>query len=364
MEEIFILLVALLFITFIFFLANLAERNRERAESPTFFAAMSYLTIGGIYALLFFFGLMLYGAAEFLPDDASAEIAASFEGMLNEDLDFQTVLSRLSIVGLGLWIPSLIGLLLLVPIVRRAVAQLINIDPRSPVHAVALSVTMLIVIQLMFTLGIGLENLADMASTASENAPADENGLGLIATLWVQQLGTAFLGLVGIGWALRRDWSTSLQRLGITRITAGELRLGIGLGLVMVPVVMLLEFTSRTLLGIGTDPGVEALTEELLGPLMQTPLGIATIGLSAAIGEETIFRGAAQPRFGLILTAIIFAIVHSNYGLTISTAIVFLLGLVLGYIRLRHNTTTAMVIHAVYNSTLGLMAYLSLPFIE
>lgn len=363
MEEILILLVALLFIAFIFFLANLAERNRERAESPTFFAAMSYLTIGGFYALVFFFGLMLYGAAEFLPDDASAEIAASFEGMLNEDLDFETVLSRLSIVGLGLWIPSLIGLLLLLPFVRRILAQFINIDPRSPVHAVALSVTMLIVIQLMFTLGIGLENLADMASAASENAP-DASGLGLIATLWVQQLGTAFLGLVGIGWVLRRDWSTSLQRLGITRITAGELRLGIGLGFIMVPVVMLLEFTSRTLLGIGTDPGVEALTEELIGPLMQTPLGIATIGLSAAIGEETIFRGAAQPRFGLILTAIIFAIVHSNYGLSISTVIVFILGLVLGYVRLRYNTTTAMVIHAVYNSTLGIIAYLSIPFLE
>ena len=155
-----------------------------------------------------------------------------------------------------------------------------------------------------------------------------------------------------------------MERLGITPLTSNQLITGIGIGIGMVPIVMLLEFASRELFGFGVDPGVEALTEELIGPLMQSPLGILTIGLSAAIGEETIFRGAAQPRLGLLLTAALFALVHSNYGLSISTIIVFVLGLVLGYIRLRHNTSTAMVIHAVYNTTLGLLAYLAIPFLE
>lgn len=363
MQEITFLLAALFFVALIFVLANWAERNRERKEPSAVPAAMSFLTVGGIYGILFVMGLLLHGATAFLPAEVSAEVIASFEQMLNEELDFEAVMGGLTVVGIGLWIPSLLGILILIPFVRHLLARFIPIDPSSSVHAVALSISMLVVVNLMITLGIGLENLANVASAANETN-TDENGYGLIATLWVQQLGTAFLGLVGIGWVLRRDWATSLERLGITPLSPAQLRLGVGLGLLMVPIVMSLEYASSALLGLGLDPGVEALTEELIGPLMRTPLGIATIGLSAAIGEETIFRGAAQPRFGLVFTAIIFAIVHSNYGLSFSTAIVFGLGLVLGHIRIRHNTSTAMVIHAVYNSTLGLMAYLSIPFLE
>ena len=95
-----------------------------------------------------------------------------------------------------------------------------------------------------------------------------------------------------------------------------------------------------------------------MGPLFTTPFGIITLGASAALGEETLFRGAVQPRFGFILTALLFALVHSNYGISMSTLIVFLLGLVLGVVRMRVNTTTAMIIHMVYNMSLGLLAYL------
>jgi len=77
---------------------------------------------------------------------------------------------------------------------------------------------------------------------------------------------------------------------------------------------------------------VEALTEQLLGPLFSSLWGVATLGLAAALGEETLFRGALQPRFGLWATALIFALVHSNYGISLSTVVVFILGIVLGLI--------------------------------
>ena len=85
-----------------------------------------------------------------------------------------------------------------------------------------------------------------------------------------------------------------------------------------------------------------------------------TLGLAAALGEELVFRGAMQPRFGLLLTAILFALLHSNYGITLSTAVVLILGLVLGWQRIRYNTSSAMITHATYNITLGLMAFLNL----
>ena len=107
---------------------------------------------------------------------------------------------------------------------------------------------------------------------------------------------------------------------------------------------------------MGSDADGGSLTEQLIGPLFQTPLGILSIGLAAGIGEEILFRGAMQPRFRLVLTALFFALLHSNYGITLSTLIVFLLGIVLGVIRSRYNTSTAMITHAAYNSTLALLA--------
>ena len=177
-------------------------------------------------------------------------------------------------------------------------------------------------------------------------------------------MATALFALVGVGWMLRRDWSQTMDRLGITIPSGSQIFLGVSLGIGMVPVVIILQWFSSSLLGIGFDPDVESLSELLLGPLFQSPFGVITIGLAAALGEETVFRGALQPRFGLVLTTLLFAIVHSNYGITFSTFIVFVLGFVLGLVRQRANTTTAMIMHAVYNSSLGLIAYLGLNFLE
>ncbi|MBK6432580.1 MAG: CPBP family intramembrane metalloprotease [Anaerolineae bacterium] len=52
-----------------------------------------------------------------------------------------------------------------------------------------------------------------------------------------------------------------------------------------------------------------------------------------------IFRGALQPRFGLILTSFLFAVIHVQYGLSPAVVQVFVLGLVLGIIRQRGNLT-------------------------
>ena len=44
----------------------------------------------------------------------------------------------------------------------------------------------------------------------------------------------------------------------------------------------------------------------------------------------------------------------------IGTLIVLLVGLILGVLRQRYNTTTSMVTHATYNMALGLISYLGL----
>lgn len=331
-------------------LANLAEARRQRQEPYQGLAISSYVILGFFYGFAILGGLIIQVVG----------FVAQQRPQMIEELGLQQgaqagllQFDSLPLLGLGLWLPSLVGILLLLPPVRRLFARFIPLDAASPVHAVALSLSVLVVIQLMFTLGVGLVNLAESLAAQEEAGFTTNTMLGL----WVQQIMTAVFAMFGVGWLVRRDWSATLRRLGIVVPSLGNVLLGLLLGLGMVPVVILVERISAQF-NVGVDPGVEQLTEQLLGPLFTTPFGIVTLGVSAALGEETLFRGALQPRFGYILTALLFALVHSNYGISISTLIVFILGLLLGFVRMRYNTTTTMIIHAVYNMSLGLFAYL------
>jgi membrane protease YdiL (CAAX protease family) len=223
------------------------------------------------------------------------------------------------------------------------------------VHAVALSFPALIVVNLWFTLSFGLGNLASIAQAgAAQGQPAVT-----LPGVWFQEVMLAVMGLIGVGWLSRRSLAETLQRLGIVAPSARQVARGFGLGLLMVPIVLAIEYAGSRL-GIGVSNDVQRLSEQLTGPLGQSIAGILTLGLAAGLGEETIFRGALQPRFGLLLTALLFALLHSTYGLSLSTVVVFLLGLVLGLVRIRANTTRSMVVHATYNMTLGLLTYLGL----
>lgn len=345
----------------IMWVANLAESNRQAGESAGGLALVSYVLAGGVYALAILIGGGIQASTLLLEQQPSlledAGISMAGNPLLNN-------VESLTWLGAGVWISGVIGIILLLPFVRRLLARIIpTIDPESPVHAIALSFISLILINLAFTLGIGLGNL----TAALEEQATAEGGVDQLSTilmLWAQQILTALLALVGVGWLVRRGWGESWRRVGVTSLTREQIGIGFGLGVGLVPVVMVLEVALNALFGIGVDPDVDALTEQLLGPLFDSPFGILTLGLAAALGEETIFRGAVQPRFGIFLTALLFAVVHSNYGITLSTLVVLLLGLVLGMVRRRHNTTTSMIVHAVYNISLGLIAYVSLNFLD
>lgn len=343
MSEVFGLLIIFAPLFLIIGLANVAQGQRERGESYRGLAVTSYTLLALLYLAAILIGLLLQGAS----------ILATTQPQVFADLNLGDQLDSLPLLGLSLWAPALVGLLLLLAPVRRLVARLIPIDAANPVHGIALAFTVLVVVNLLFTLGIGLSNLADVLAE-QEAAGITSNTM---VSLWAQQIFTALLGMIGVGWLVRRGTRATLERLGIVMPSSGQLLFGLLLGLGMVPVIMAIEWLTASF-NVGIDPGVEKLTEQLLGPLFDTPLGIVTIGVAAALGEETIFRGAIQPRFGLIFTAILFALVHSNYGLSLSTLIVFLLGIVLGIVRIRTNTTTAMITHAVYNMSLALLAYL------
>ncbi len=348
-----ILFTVFLFLPFIFllWLANLAERAREEGAAGggsvlAFIAVFLIVILDGFLILMgsvaFLMGLALRG-------NMPVELQSAFAAM-------QVDAISLSRIGLGLWLPGILGLVLLLPPVRRWLARVIPIDPASPVHAVALSYSALILVQLLVTLGMGLDNLARLMEASSA---AGQGGVNLTGSVWAQDITLAFMAMVGVGWLSRKRFGSALQRLGLVVPTWKQGGIGLAVGLLLVPAIILLEQLFARI-GLGTNPDVERLTEELIGPLVKSVPGILTLGLAAALGEETIFRGALQPRFGLLLTAVLFALLHSNYGITLSTLLVFLVGLVLGLLRLRWNTTTSMITHATYNITLGIIAYVGL----
>lgn len=324
------------------YFANLAERLREKGQQYMALAAVTYIVLILLYivTLLLGLGFLAWGDRPLpLPN-------------IGADAERPTIASPLWL-SLGLVVPSFLGILLLLKPVRRLVARFTQLDPDHPVHTLALSLTMLPIVALGFTLGIGLDTLSSQIATQTAETGSDPFSL---AALWAQAGMFLLMALIGVGWLSRRSWRETLARLGIVRPTGRQVWIGIGVGLLLVPAAMLLEAAFNAV-GLSVGQDVESLTEQLMGPLFATPFGILSVGIGAAIGEEPIFRGALQPRLGLVLSSLLFALVHSQYGISLATVIVLGLGLALGIVRQRNNTTTSIITHAVYNSTLGVMAY-------
>ena len=90
-----------------------------------------------------------------------------------------------------------------------------------------------------------------------------------------------------------------------------------------------------------------------------TPVGAVLIGITAGLGEELAVRGLLQPRIGLIASNLVFTGFHAfQYGAD-GLLSVFIIGVILGVVRARTNTTTSAIVHGVYDFTLVLIAALA-----
>jgi len=106
--------------------------------------------------------------------------------------------------------------------------------------------------------------------------------------------------------------------------------------------------------------------EEAFGTLMApflTPIGAVVLGLSAGLGEEVAVRGVLQPRLGILLSNLLFAGLHAFQYNWDALVVVFILGVVLGVIRRRTNTTTSVIVHAVYDFVLVVAVIAEIPLV-
>ena len=161
---------------------------------------------------------------------------------------------------------------------------------------------------------------------------------------------------VGVGFH-RYTKSGDSKRLGL-RIPTGR-HVGIGLGLVFVAFVI--SAISSGLVSVLQPDLYDEINENLreMTSEFDTRLGSVDSWDLSGAGEETLFRGAIQPRFGIVFTALVFALLHAQYGASFVTLGVFGVGILFGLERKYFNTTTAIITHATYNTIAVLISLLA-----
>jgi hypothetical protein len=224
----------------------------------------------------------------------------------------------------------------------RRLARFIPIDPEDPVHAIALALAV-VIIGTQFAFGLFVDELGSFQATPALT----------IADLLGQQLPLLVVAAIGVGLYIRRGTRETVSRLGWVRPAWWHIVLGLAAAGVFLAVSVAMGALSDALTP-ELSRRIQSTTDHLFGGLVGNPLSVLAIALLPGICEETIFRGALQPRLGLILTAILFASIHTQYSISIDTLTVLILGLGLGLIRKYTNTTTSAITHATYNLITGI----------
>jgi membrane protease YdiL (CAAX protease family) len=165
--------------------------------------------------------------------------------------------------------------------------------------------------------------------------------------LIINALTFASIAYIGVGLFSTRTFRDATARLGLVRPTG--LDVGIALGCVVIALAV----------SVGSSVLVQWLQPEMAERLEETLTNLtgdldifwaaAAIGICAAVGEELLFRGAIQPRFGIVFTSLVFAVLHVQYEASLLIVGLFFAGIVFGLERKYVNTTACIITHALYN---------------
>ena len=233
---------------------------------------------------------------------------------------------------------------------RRVAAKFTHIDPRSFRHGVGLSLISVLVLSMITPLLVrgvpprtGIDHAAGVQGTSM-----------VYELLWFVPL-----AFVAVGWPAHRQLREALARLGLGRLTVRKVMVGVFAGLAMAAgAALLLDPMVRWVWDLAGWPHSDVgLTPRLFGWAFN-PWSALLVGITAGVSEELLVRGVLQPRFGLIVSNLAFAALHTyGYGWD-GVVSVFILGCALGVLRARTNTTTAICAHGLYDFATLLGFYL------
>lgn len=243
--------------------------------------------------------------------------------------------------GLAVTAGGTLAVLVLFPGVRARLARVLPIDPTSPIDTGALVAVCLLLVNWLFT-----ELSVDVLASESKGP-----GVGP-ADLVAQELPLVLLAWLGVGLFTRRSAGAATERLGFVRPAWWQVLLGFTAGIAFFAANAGGDRLQHIL-----DPALAERLDRATSHYyagLDSALGISAVALLAGLGEESLFRGALQPRVGLALTAVAFAAAHPQYAVSVDTALVLVLGFGLGLIRRYTNTTTSFLCHASYNAIVGI----------
>ena len=350
MQEALSLVSVLFIIAFVGGLSLLAHWGRKNRGAQISLAVivlfLSFLVVG-LGVILYFIGTSGVVPVEDLPPRLSVVSA------------FVVVLA--GIVGIALCVP---------PLKRitgraRAAAHAQNIETdgepatrhgfwSDPVIFFALWMFVLVLAQNVVSL------LTFVYAPEAIGAVLTSSGRASVSTIIISQLPLLAIGVLGVGLGVRRNLRETLARLGYGRITVRQL----GIVAIFVAVALALNFAADILFR-ALQPGLYEQIGDITGTT-QSPVGLSlasallfatVIGLGAAAGEETLFRGAVQPALGIVAASVLWASLHIQYGPSIVVAYIFILSIALGILRNRINTTATFIAHASINFISVLLAY-------
>lgn len=229
--------------------------------------------------------------------------------------------------------------------VRLLLGRLTPVDPNSTVDISGV----IVALWFMIASGAALFTVDLQALASQVNITVADSLVNVLA-----YPALAF-SLVGV-W-ITRSPREAVKRLGLERLEPRQIAFSFGL---VVP--LLIASTGLDVIGRQLQPDLYRQLEDVLKAMssnVTNPLIAVVIAFSAGIGEEILFRGAIQPRLGIGITASLFAIAHTQYGLSYGTLGVLIIGIVLGYQRRAMNTTACIITHGAYNTVAFLLPLLA-----
>ena len=292
------------------FWAHLANDRRALAIAL-------YIVFGGFAAFMLILGTGILAVGDEIGNDA-AEIDPS---------------AGWPFVAVGLAI-----LISMLPPTRFLLSRVTPMDARSIPDMVGLVVLAVASVTMFFAFDLAAE------------ATTDEETVSFGPAMLVLQGGLlVVIAYFGIGGLINRDLRSVRDRLGLHLPSIRQVLISF---LLIVPLFFVSAIAGA--LTQWLQPEISDQAQEFMGDIggdMDVLTAALLIGITAGIGEEILFRGAIQPRYGLIFTSIVFALIHVQYGFSFLLLGLFVTSIIFGIQRIKTNTTCCIITHAAYNFT-------------
>jgi membrane protease YdiL (CAAX protease family) len=222
--------------------------------------------------------------------------------------------------------------------VRQRLARVMPIDPDNPVHALASVLAVLL---------FGLQ----LITFAFLNAATNQSPAPGIGDLIAQDVSLLIIAVAGVGLFTRRNLSETVSRLGLVVPAWWHVVLALASAGIFFAFITAMDWLSHALTP-GVAQQVDTSVQHMFGGLAN-PVGIVALALLPGLCEDILFRGALQPRLGLIPPALLFTSLHTQYGVSLILLAVLVIAIGLGLIRKYTNTTTSATCHIAYNLLSG-----------